>query len=44
MGTNSAQASRGMKEKGGRLVPNCVPKESTGRILSPDRRMERGGR
>ena len=32
----------GMKKKGGRLVPNCVPKESTEDSLR-DRRMERGG-
>jgi len=32
----------GMKKKGGRMVPNCVPKESTEDSLR-DRRMERGG-
>ena len=32
----------GMKKKGNRMVPNCVPKESTEDSLR-DRRMERGG-
>ena len=33
---------KGMKKKGNRMVPNCVPKESTEDSLR-DRRMERGG-
>ncbi|BCU98919.1 MAG: hypothetical protein CM15mV24_1440 [Bellamyvirus sp.] len=32
----------GMKKKGNRMVPNCVPKEETEDSLR-DRRMERGG-
>ncbi len=32
----------GMKKKGNRMVPNCVPKESTEDSLR-DQRMERGG-